>query len=88
MEHLISRGVPQRTAHGIVGRLVRKALDRGVRLSDLPLEDFQEAHGDLDEGVYGVLGVEKAVAAMVSYGSTAPDQVREQVKRWKERLAT
>ena len=32
MEHLIRRGIPQRTAHGLVGRLVRKALDRGVRL--------------------------------------------------------
>ena len=28
MEYLIRRGVPQRTAHGLVGRLVRKALDR------------------------------------------------------------
>ncbi len=40
MEHLIRRGVPQRTAHGLVGRLVRKALDRGVRLSDLSLDEF------------------------------------------------
>ncbi len=43
MEYLIRRGVPQRTAHGLVGRLVRKALDRGVRLADLPLADFQQA---------------------------------------------
>ena len=56
MEYLIRRGVPQRTAHGLVGRLVRKALDRGVRLSDLPLDDFREAHADLDAGVYDVLG--------------------------------
>ena len=86
MEYLIRRGVPQRTAHGLVGRLVRKALDRSVRLSDLPLEDFQEAHPDLDENVYDVLGVEKAVAAMRSYGSTGPEQVREQVARWQQRL--
>jgi len=86
MEHLIGRGVPQRTAHGLVGRLVRKALDRGVRLSDLPLEDLREADPDLDGSVYDVLGVEKAVAAMTSYGSTGPEQVREQVTRWQQRL--
>ena len=34
MEYLIRRGIPQRTAHGLVGQLVRKALDRGVRLAD------------------------------------------------------
>ncbi|MGA2253991.1 MAG: argininosuccinate lyase [Thermoguttaceae bacterium] len=87
MEHLIRRGVPQRTAHGLVGNLVRKALDRDVRLSDLPLEDFREALPELDESVYDVLGVERAVAAMQSYGSTAPEQVRKQVENWKQRLS-
>jgi len=88
MEHLIRRGVPQRTAHGLVGRLVRKALDRDVRLKDLSLEEFRQAHPDLDESVYEVLGPDKAVAAMMSYGSTGPAQVQEQVRRWKELLAS
>lgn len=86
MEYLIRRGVPQRTAHRVVGRLVRKALDRKVCLADLALEDFREAHAELDEGVYDVLGVEKAVQAMQSYGSTGPQQVRRQIERWKEKL--
>ena len=86
MEYLICRGVPQRTAHGLVGRLVRKALDRDVRLSDLPLEDFREALPELDESVYEVLGVERAVAAMQSFGSTAPDHVKKQVEKWKKDL--
>ena len=47
MEYLIRRGMPQRTAHGVVGKLVRKALDRGVRLADLPLEEFQAADPEL-----------------------------------------
>jgi argininosuccinate lyase len=71
-----------------VGKLVRKALDRGCRLSDLPLEEFRAAHADLDEGVYRVLGVESAVAAFVSYGSTGPKCVEEQIAAWKARVAT
>jgi len=86
MEHLIRHGIPQRTAHGLVGRLVRKALERGERLADLSLEDFREAHPELDAGVYDVLGPERTVAAMISYGSTGPAQVEEQVRRWKEKL--
>ena len=86
MEYLIRRGVPQRTAHELVGQLVRKALDRGVRLSDLPLEEFRAALPELDESVYEVLGVEHAVAAMRSYGSTAPEQVKKQVEIWKKRV--
>jgi len=86
MEYLIQRGVPQRTAHGLAGGLVRKALDRGVRLQDLPLEDFQAALPELDETVYAALGVDHAVKAMVSYGSTAPQEVRRQIDRWKKRF--
>lgn len=86
MEHLIGRGIPQRTAHGLVGSLVRKALDRDVRLSDLSIDEFREVHSDLDEGIYEVLGAERAVRAMQSYGSTAPEQVERQVERWRDRL--
>jgi argininosuccinate lyase len=84
MEYLIRRGIPQRTAHELVGALVRKALDRDVRLVDLPLAEFQEVCPDLDESVYQVLGAENAVRAMRSYGSTGPEQVRKQIERWKE----
>jgi argininosuccinate lyase len=86
MEHLIRRGMPQRTAHGVVGRLVRLALDRGLRLADLPLADFQAADPSLDAGVYDVLGVANAITAFVSYGSTAPSQVAEQIRVWKQKL--
>jgi len=86
MESLIRRGIPQRTAHGLVGGLVRKAMDRGCRLTDLSLHDFREAHADLDEHVFEVLGPVRAVEAMRSYGSTGPEQVRAQIEHWKRTL--
>ena len=55
-------------------------------LADLSLEEFREAHPDLDASVYEALGPEKAVAAMISYGSTGPTQVKQQVCRWKKLL--
>ncbi len=86
MEHLIRHGMPQRTAHDMAGKLVRKALNRGVRLSDLPLEEFQAADALLDASVYDMLGPEQAVRAFVSYGSTAPAQVADQLLHWKQKL--
>jgi argininosuccinate lyase len=65
---------------------VRKALDRSVRLADLPLADFRELDDSLDDGVYQVLGVANAIAAFVSYGSTSPAQVATQTKHWREKL--
>lgn len=86
MEYLIRRGVPQRTAHHLIGDLVRKATEKGIRLADLPLADFQAAEPSLDKTVYECLGVEKAVAAFQSYGSTAPAEVRKQIEIWKKKL--
>jgi argininosuccinate lyase len=88
MEWLIQRGTPQRTAHHLVGQLVGTALSRGCRLADLTLDEFRTAEASLDESVYGVLGVEKAIAAFKSYGSTAPAEVRKQIERWKTKLAS
>jgi argininosuccinate lyase len=86
MEYLIRKGVPQRTAHGLVGRLVRKAMERGCRLADLPLEEYQAEQADLTDELYNVLGVEKAVDAFVSYGSTAASEVRRQIENWEAKL--
>ncbi|MFV1966847.1 MAG: argininosuccinate lyase, partial [Pirellulaceae bacterium] len=86
MEYLIQHHVPQRTAHHLVGELVRMAMERHVPLADLPVEEMSAKHPELDERVYDVLGVEKAVEAFVSYGSTSPSEVARQVADWKKRL--
>ena len=86
MEELIRRGIPQRSAHEIVGKLVRKAMDKKVRLADLSAEEFKQVDAALDESVRQALGVENAVARFVSYGSTAPAEVAKQVQAWQERL--
>ncbi len=87
MEFLIKHGVPQRTGHEIVGKLVRTALERDCRLADLSQAEFTAAHPVLDSRVYDSLGAANAVAAFVSYGSTAPAEVAKQVAWWKQKLA-
>jgi argininosuccinate lyase len=86
MEYLIQRRIPQRTAHHLVGQLVRHAMQRGVPLADLSLDEMREACPELDEGVYGVLGAARAVEAFVTYGSTAPAEVALRVADWRSRL--
>ena len=87
MEFMIKHGVPQRTAHHLVGHLVGEATDRNVPLNQLDPQVFLDAHPVLDQRVFDVLGVENAIGAFQSYGSTAPNQVKKQVERWKNQLA-
>jgi argininosuccinate lyase len=86
MEHLMKQGIPQRTAHHLVGTLVGVAQAQEKRLADLTDAELKAAHPSLDGTVREVLGVEKAVQAYQSYGSSSPTQVRSQIARWREQL--
>ena len=70
-----------RSAHEVVGRLVRECETRKCRLADLPDELFPVP------GVKESLGVANALTAFKSYGSTAPAEVKRQLREWKERLS-
>lgn len=80
-------GLPFRDAHHVTGSLVALAERKGCDLPDLTLADMQSVHAGITDTVFGVLGVHNSVASRQSYGGTAPDQVRAQITRWKERLA-
>ncbi len=80
MESLIARGVPMRSAHEVVGNLVRECEQRKCRLADLPDAMFPAPE------VKASLGVANALNAFKSYGSTAPAEVERQLREWKERL--
>ncbi|HHS94823.1 MAG TPA: argininosuccinate lyase [Rhodobacterales bacterium] len=80
-------GLPFRQAHHITGALVALAEQKGCDLPELSLADMQSVHDAIDESVYDVLGVHNSVASRMSYGGTAPAQVRAQIARWKEKLA-
>ncbi|MFN3645317.1 MAG: argininosuccinate lyase [Gemmobacter sp.] len=80
-------GLPFREAHHVTGALVKLAEDKGCDLPDLSLDEMKSAHPGITAEVFGVLGVENSVRSRQSYGGTAPDQVRAQIARWKERLA-
>ena len=79
-------GIPFRDAHHVTGTLVAMAEAQGCDLPDLTLAQMQSVHASITEDVFGVLGVENSVASRMSYGGTAPAQVRAQVARWKEVL--
>ena len=79
--------MPFRDAHHVTGALVKLAEDKGCDLPDLSLAEMQGVNAQVTADVYQVLGVHNSVASRMSYGGTAPEQVRAQITRWKEALA-
>ncbi len=86
MELLIRRGIPMRSAHEIVGNLVKSCEQRRCRLRDLSAEVFDTVQPGLADAVRDALGVANAIASFRSRGSTAPAEVERQLINWSSRL--
>ncbi|GLK73039.1 argininosuccinate lyase [Ancylobacter dichloromethanicus] len=80
-------GLPFREAHHATGRIVALAAAKDAPLHKLSLAEMQSVEPRITKDVFGVLSVSKSVASRVSYGGTAPKNVRSQAKRWLKQLA-
>ncbi|NIO32689.1 MAG: argininosuccinate lyase, partial [Gemmatimonadetes bacterium] len=85
-EYLVGKGIPFRTAHGIVGTLVALCEKDGRQLAQLSLEEFQAHSPVIDRDVYEYLGAANVVKRYASAGAAGPVQARQQLAFWRERL--
>jgi len=73
-------GLTFRVAHGVSGRIVRMAEEKGVKLDALALVDMQKIEPKITKAVFKVLGAKQSVASRKSFGGTAPVRVRGAIK--------
>ncbi len=86
MEYLIGRGVPMRTGHEVVGKLVRTCESKRCKLADLTLLELQQACDKIEADVSNFIGVRNVVSRLSSFGSGGRSPVLQQVAVWRERL--
>ncbi|QUD86927.1 argininosuccinate lyase [Phenylobacterium montanum] len=79
--------MPFRDAHHVTGAAVKRAEALGVDLSQLPLAELQALEPRVTADIFEVLTPAASAASRMSYGGTAPEQVRAQIKRWKDLLS-
>ena len=79
--------MPFREAHHVTGRIVARAAQDGVALDALPLAAMQAIEPRITKAVFAVLSVQRSVESRVSYGGTAPKNVRAQANKWLKSLA-
>ncbi len=85
-DYLVRQGVPFRTAHEQVGRLVGYAAFQGKELWELSLEEIQRFASQAGPDVFDWLKVEHVVARRTSPGGTAPERVKEALRRVEKEL--
>jgi argininosuccinate lyase len=84
---LVREGVPFREAHGLVGGLVKAALDSGKALSELTDAELDGVPDSARRAVRRALEEGQTIESKVSSGGTASDRVSEQIARARETLA-
>jgi argininosuccinate lyase len=91
-EYLVTKGIPFRTAHHVVGTLVARCEKEGKHaLSQLPIEAFNEVIATksdvrIGEDVYHALGARNVVKRYQSAGAAGGKPFEEQLAAWKKRL--
>ena len=84
---LVQRGVPFREAHGIVGGLVRDAVEQGRSLSELRPEELRERSEHLDDAYYEVLKRRSWLESKQIEGGTGSKPLARQIELAGETLA-
>jgi argininosuccinate lyase len=85
-DYLVARGVPFREAYQLVGGLVKRCLQEGVLLRELPLDRWKQLHPAFEADITAALAPRQVVAARRSEGGTGFEQVRQQLDTARRRL--
>ena len=85
-DYLAKHGVPFRTAHGVVGKIVRYCLDEGKTLETMTLDEYK-AHSEVFQAdVLTVVKAKNSADARNSVGGSSRSAAKAGIKRIKARL--
>jgi argininosuccinate lyase len=79
-DYLVTKGLPFREAHEIIGKIVLYAIQNQKFLLDLSFEEYQQFSSLFEDDIYEVLSPEHVVAVRNSFGGTSPEQVKKQIE--------
>lgn len=83
---LVKQGMAFRDAHEAVAHAVKAASELNIDLAQLTLQQMQNLIPQVNATVFKVLTLEGSVSARNHLGGTAPNQVRQQIAAWRQRL--
>ena len=85
--YLVSKGVPFRTAHEIVGQAVRYALEKGVELNAISLDELRKFGEEFGEDFYQAITLSATLDCHDVAGGTARARVQQALAAAAGRIA-
>ncbi|MDR3741267.1 MAG: argininosuccinate lyase [Terracidiphilus sp.] len=84
--YLVYKGVPFRTAHEKIGHAVRYAIDKGVELGDLPLNELKQFGEEFERDFFAAVTVEATLDCHNVIGGTARARVKQALAAARDRV--
>jgi len=84
-DYLVSKGIPFRDCHEIIGKMVLYSIAKGVALDELTMDEFKSFSEAFDGDIYDALSIVNCIKAKKSEGSTSFDSVEKQLSDLADR---
>lgn len=78
-DYLVTKNIPFREAHGIVGSCVRYCIENKKNLDDLTLEEFRSFSPVIKDDVYDFIDIRNCVERRSSFGGTSSASTDQQI---------
>lgn len=85
-DYLVTKGLPFRQAHEVIGKIVLYGIQHGKYLLDLSFEEYQSFSPLFEKDIFDVLHPTHVVEARNSYGGTSKEQVQQQIVLAEKKL--
>lgn len=85
-DYLVTKGLPFRQAHEVIGKIVLFAIEQKKFLLALTMDEYKQFHELFEEDIYDVLQPKNVVEARNSEGGTSSEQVKVQIILAKQSL--
>jgi argininosuccinate lyase len=85
-DYLVRKAVPFRTAHEVVGKVLRDAEKRGEPWTKTSLARLREFAPEFGADFHEALSVEASLKAHSVAGGPAPESVRTSIADWRKKL--
>ena len=79
-DYLVSKGIPFRDCHEIIGKIVLYCIGKGIAIEDMSMEEFKSFSPEFDDDIYEKIDIRSCIKAKKSKGSTSFESVKKQLE--------
>ena len=80
-DYCVTKGIPFRDAHEIVGKTVRYCIENNKDIPELSIDEFKQFSATIEEDIYQFVTLDASVNARRATGGTARCAVEREIKR-------